>query len=182
MESLEQAPPVTSCGNCNFQNPSSQKFCSQCSFPIGGTEEEVRNFRLIVSSRKRLLSDAEDKIRSAKNIIYFLAGAFFVFGLITWFTSKDLAMLVIHLLMCILYLIFAAWSNKNPFAAILTAFIIYITLQVINAFADPVTIFSGIILKVIFIGALIKGIHSALEAQRYMKELQKFKALSIGAD
>jgi hypothetical protein len=80
----------------------------------------------------------------------------------------------------VIYLILAAWSNKNPFGAILTAFIIYITLIVINAFFDPATIIQGIIIKIFFIGALIKGTRSAKEAEGFKKELEKFKAVPVG--
>src|SRR5687768_7276608 len=116
-ESILSSPDVN-CENCTTQNPGDKKFCSQCSFPIGGTEDEKRNFRLLVSSRKRLLSDASDKIKSAKYAIYILAGIFFIFGLIAGLVNDDIPTLVANLCLCMLYLIFAAWSSKNPFGAI----------------------------------------------------------------
>jgi len=170
----------SACDNCKAENSSDKKFCPGCSFPVGGTEEEQRSFRLLVSSRKRMLSDANDKIKSAKYIIYFLAGIFFVFGLLAGFLNDDFPTLVINLFMCILYLIFAAWSTKNPFGAILTAFIVYITLQVVNAFVEPTSLASGIIIKIFVVAALVKGIRSARDAQEYLKELEKFKAAPVG--
>lgn len=182
MEPLSESSimsPDVSCENCTTQNPWNKKFCSQCSFPIGGTDEEKRNFRLLVSSRKRLLSDANDKIKGAKTAIYILAGIFFVFGVIAGLVNEDFPTLVVNLCLCILFLIFAAWSTKNPFGAILTAFMVYLTVQVVNAFVDPVTIVSGIIIKIFVIAAFIKGIRSAQEGQGYLKELEKLKAVPV---
>ena len=41
------------------------------------------------------------------------------------------------------------------------------------------TIFSGIILKIFIITALVKGIRSAQEAQKYLSELEKLKAAPV---
>lgn len=177
-ESIHLSPDVT-CENCTAQNAIDKKFCSQCSFPIGGSEEEQRNFRLLVSSRKRLLGDANDKIKSAKYAIYVLAGIFFIFGLIAGLVNDDIPTLTVNLFLCILYLIFATWSTKNPFGAILTAFIVYITVQVVNAFVDPATLASGVIIKIFVIAAFVKGIRSAQEGQGYLKELEKLNAVPV---
>jgi hypothetical protein len=176
----ESIGQIKECENCSFHNLIDRKFCSQCSFPIGGTDEEKRNFNLTVSSRKRLLSDAKEKIKSAKTIIYVLAGLFFLTGVFVGLVNDDFASMIVSLFISLLYLIFAAWSDKNPFAAILTAALVYVTVQVVNAFVDPMTIGSGIFLKIFFIAAFIKGIRSALEAQNFLKELEKLKAVPVG--
>lgn len=175
----KSSPEPSVCENCSASVVSTQKFCSQCSYPANGSEEEQRNFRLHVSSRKRFLSDAQDKIKSSKIIIFGLAGLFFIVGLIMGFGSDDFVSMVTNIFLCIVFLILAAWCTHNPFGATLTALIIYGTILVVNAFADPTTILSGIILKVIIITALVKGIRSAQEAQKYLSELEKLKAVSV---
>ncbi|HYF70623.1 MAG TPA: hypothetical protein VD884_20955 [Ohtaekwangia sp.] len=180
VESLDRISAGDDCENCNTPVTSGNKYCSHCSFPAGGDEHEKRSFRLIVSSRKRLLDDAQKKIKSAKITIYILAGIFFVAGIFFWVFQEDVGTLVVYLLMSLIYLILAAWCEKNPFGAILTAFVIYITLQVIAAFVDPVSIVSGIIIKVFIIAALVKGIRSAREAQNYRNELLKLKIQPVG--
>jgi hypothetical protein len=167
---------VTKCENCAAETPPAQKFCSSCSFPVNGTNQEKTSFRLTVSSRKRLLTDANDKVKSGKIAIYVLAGIFFVSGLITFLVNDDVVTFIVSLVICVIYLVLAAWVEKNPFGAMLTAFILYATIQIINAFVDPATIFGGIILKVFVIAAFIKGIRSALDAQKLLKELEKLKA------
>jgi hypothetical protein len=173
----ENGSPATSdCENCSATVPNSQKFCSQCSFPANGSDSEKQSFRLHVSSRKRFLSDAEDKIKSSKYIMFGLAGLFLIVGLVLGFGADDFEGMIINIFCCIVYLILAAWCTKNPFGATLTALIIYATLMIVNAFVEPTSLYSGIILKIIIISALVKGIRSAQEAQKYLGELEKLKA------
>lgn len=178
METLTETLGTSSvpCENCQSLNSSSQKFCSQCSFPIGGTDEEKQIFRSTVRSRKWLLNEAEKKIKTAKTIIFILAGLFVIVGLIAGFGLDSFPDMVANIVLALVFLILAAWAEKNPFGAILTALILYLTLVVINLFIDPASLFSGIILKIIFIGAFVKGIRSAQDAQEYLKALEKTKS------
>lgn len=179
-------PPNTSvqtltCEHCQAENASDKKFCTQCRYPVAGTDEEKGRFRSDIAKNQILLKDAETKIQSAKNIIYVLAALSLVIGVILFFSQDDVASLVVYCVICILYLGLAVWCSSNPFGAILTAFILYITLQVLSAVVDPTTIISGILWKVIFIGAFIKGIRSASEARNFMRELEKAKVEPVGA-
>lgn len=167
--------PLLKCENCSADNPETQKFCSACSFPINGSDQEKSSFRLILSSRKRFLADAEKKIENGKLTIYALAGLFFISGFFYFFVNDDVATLVVSLLIAVIYLGLVAWFPKNPFAAMLTAFVFYVTIQLVNAIADPVTIFSGWLIKIFVVVAFVKGIRSAREAQTLLKELAKLK-------
>jgi hypothetical protein len=162
------------CENCQAE-VSTETYCSSCGFPVNGNEEEKTNFRGKISSNKYWLAEAEKKIRESKIVIYVLAGITLIFGLIQGFSQDDTAGMVVNIIICLLYLICAAWSAKNPFAAILTSFIIYLTVQIISAIVEPVTLVQGLLWKVIFIGAFVKGIRSASEAQKHMKELSAHK-------
>lgn len=169
------------CDHCKAENDHDKKFCTQCRYPIGGTEEERQRFQSDIAKNKILLKDTEEEIRSAKNIILLLAGFSMLIGVVVYFSQDDLASLVVYGLICILYLGLAAWCSSNPFSAILTAFIVYITLQLVFAFLDPVTIVKGILWKIIFIGSFVKGIRSASAARTYLRELEKFKVEPVGA-
>ena len=169
------------CENCRAENASDKKFCSQCRYPIAGTDEEKKEFRKTIATNKILLESTEESIHKARNIIFILAFFSFVVGLIAFFAQEDAATAVVYGFICILYLGLAAWCSKNPFGAILTAFMVYITLQLVSAFVDPASLFSGILWKIIFIGAFIRGIRSASEARGYMKELEKAKVENLGA-
>jgi len=170
------------CEHCNAINGPLNKYCSQCSYPIRGSDEEKASFRLTVSSRRRFLGDAMDKVKSARNAILGLAALFFIFGLFVGFGMDDFATMIANLILCVIYLVLAVWCNQNPFGAILTAFIIYLTLIVVNMLIDPATLFQGIIIKVVIIAWLAKGIRSAHEAKGYLKELENLRAVPVDAD
>ncbi|HEX7014654.1 MAG TPA: hypothetical protein VF191_04030 [Cyclobacteriaceae bacterium] len=170
------------CEHCNAINGPLNKYCSQCSYPIRGSEEEKASFQLTVSSRRRFLDDAMGKIKSARKVIYGLAALFFIFGLYMGFGEDDFATMMVNLILCVIYLVLAAWCNQNPFGAILTAFIIYLTLIVVNMLIDPATLFHGIIIKLVIIAWLVKGIRSAHEAKGYLRELENLKAVPVDAE
>jgi hypothetical protein len=180
MEELNQplAEETTTCENCNNVNSSNLKFCSKCSFPIKGSDEEKNKFKIKISGHKFLMAEAEKEAKTAKTIILVLAGFVFLMGLYQGLANDDFATMIVNLCISLLYLILAAWSNKNPFGAILTAFIIYITLNIVNAFFEPTSLFQGIFMKIFFIGAFIKGIRSAKDAQGHLQELEKLGAVS----
>jgi di/tricarboxylate transporter len=182
MEQAADLPETTSivCDNCRAENPSTQKFCSSCSYPISGSLEERQQFVATIGKHKLLIKRAKEQISNAKIIIYLIAGFTFLAGLFGYFKYEDFTLLIVNIFMCLLYLIMAAWADKNPFAAILTAFIIYITVILINAVVSPGSLFSGIIWKVIFIAAFIKAIRSAQAAQESMNELEKYKIETRG--
>lgn len=177
----ESSVSVITCENCQHGNSPDVKFCPNCSYPIAGSQEEKSLFRMRIVRNKELIRQAKDKIQTAKIIMYVLAGLTFLIGLIQGFGQDDFSGLIINTTVALLYLIMIAWADKNPFAATLSVFILYLTINLVNAVFEPATLFSGIIMKIIVIGGLIKGISSAKEAQDSLNELEKVKAAS-GSD
>lgn len=172
----ESTTATVNCENCTNPNPPDLKFCPICSFPVGGADEDKSQFRIRIMRNKQLIKEAKEKIQTAKIIMYVLAGLTFLVGVYQGFSQDNFSGLVVNCILSLLYLIMIAWVDKNPFAATLSVFILYITVNLFNAFFDPATLFSGIILKIIVIVGLIKGIQSAKEAQDGLNELEKVKA------
>lgn len=164
------------CENCSGPTQAGQPFCPSCGFPQNGSEDQKNRFRDSVRIKKVLVAETQKETRTAKTIIFIFAGLYFCVALFHGFGNDDFPTMIVELFVCLLFLILGAWSNKNPFGAILTAFIIYLTFQIVEAFFDPTSLFKGIILKIFVIGAFVKGIRSAMEAQKYLKELEKMKA------
>jgi hypothetical protein len=180
MDSTELA--TITCENCQANNGTPQKFCSTCSFPIGGTEEEKAKFRTKIAGHTYLMQEAAKETKTARIIIHVLAGFVLLQGLFLWFTLEDFVGLIANSFICLVFIILAAWCQRNPFGAILTAFMVYITINVVNAFFDPATLLQGLFMKLFFIGAFVKGIRSAREAQEHLAELARLKAAPIGSD
>lgn len=181
MDNTDALISKTNCGNCNAEI-STEKFCTRCGFPANGTDEEKTQYKGRVYNTKLSLKEAQEKIDKAKLIIYLLAGLEFIFAMVYGFGKDDIPTMIVELIVCVLYLILAVWANKNPFGAILTCFIVYLTLQVIRIVVEPATIFSGILWKILIIGGFIKGLQSASEAQKLIKEINQYKGREVGAD
>ena len=57
------------------------------------------------------------------------------------------------------------WARRAPFPAMVTALCVYLSVIVLNGIVDPKTLIQGIIIKIIFISALIAGIKASLVAR-----------------
>ncbi|WP_299223061.1 zinc-ribbon domain-containing protein [uncultured Aquimarina sp.] len=159
MEEITIQHPL--CSQCSTEITSETKFCTHCGFPENGDEKEKAVFHAKKAMKKNQTIDDHKKINSARNTLYWIAGINLVFGFIYFFTSQDVASLIVQIIVGAIYLVLAYWSQKKPFAAILSGLLFYLTMIAILAIAEPATIFSGIIFKVIIIAFLVKGVYSA---------------------
>lgn len=114
-------------------------------------------------------------IRRARNILFIIAGV----QLLGFFSIKDEEEPArsietgIILLFVLLFAGLAFWTKKKPFAALLTALILYGSLLILDAVFDPSTIYKGLILKIAIIVSLITGLRNAKEAQDLRKAFGK---------
>lgn len=153
---------------CSFCKKSIEQdviFCPHCGHPENGTEKERAQFFAKRAMNKNKAIDTKDKISFARNTLFVLAGIMVLFGIIIYGSTNSVLDLGINLFFAFIYLVLAFWSEQKPFVALLIGLFLYITLIVINAIIDPVTLVRGIIWKVLIISYLGKGIYSALEAR-----------------
>jgi uncharacterized membrane protein len=176
---MEEPLPIETipCENCSSATLPGQAFCTSCGYPQNGTEDQKNRFRDSIRIKKVLVEESRKETKTARTIIFVFAAIYFGLGLFHGFVADEFPVMIAELFVCLLFLILGAWSNKNPFGAILTAFMVYLTFQFVDVFFDPTTLFKGIIFKVFIIAAFIKGIRSATEAQKYHRELEKMKAV-----
>lgn len=76
---------------------------------------------------------------------------------ITFFTNYLLAAIMFGLYI---------WSYRAPFPAMITALCIYLATIALNGIIDPKTLLQGIIIKIIFISALVAGIKASLVTRK----------------
>ncbi|MFL1894203.1 hypothetical protein ACJRPK_00785 [Aquimarina sp. 2-A2] len=162
MEELTMQPPV--CSQCATVLTTETKFCTHCGYPELGSEKEQSQFHA-----KRVMANQQHevntkRIASAQKTLYWMSGIFLVFGLFYFFRTEDISILITNAILSILYLLLAFWTKEKPFAALLSALLLYLTVIAINAVVDPMSLLSGIIMKVIFLSLLIKGLYSASQS------------------
>jgi hypothetical membrane protein len=115
-------------------------------------------------------------IRNARIMLFVLAGLFLL-SLVSLTPFDDnplkLVMAGIIILFAAAYVALAFWTKKKPYTAILTALILFISLEVLSFLLQPASIFQGWILKVIVILLLLLGLRNAKESQQMMEAYGK---------
>ncbi len=161
MENLIEPKKLT-CSHCkNLIESSEAIFCNHCGFPENGTKEQKGKFYGQLAIKKNRNIDAKDKIKSARNTLFILAGIVAIFGLLAYSTHQDILILGINFLLSLIYLTLAFWSEKKPMMALLIGLLLYITTIAITAIFEPTTLIKGVIWKILIVGYLGKGIYSA---------------------
>lgn len=154
------------CSFCKETIEENVIFCSNCGHPENGTDKQRAQFFGKRAMQKNKNIDADKKINSARNTLFVLCGIMIVFGLISYFSSKEIIILGINFFVALIYLALAFWSEKKPFIALLSGLLLYLTLITISAIVDPLTLVKGILWKVIIISYLGKGLYSAFDSQK----------------
>src|ERR1700722_20166158 len=103
-------------------------------------------------------------IRNARIMLFVLAGLFLL-SLAALLPFDDnpvkMVMAAVIVLFAAAYVALACWTKKKPYTAILTALILFISLEVLSFLLQPASIFQGWILKIIVILLLILGLRNA---------------------
>lgn len=110
--------------------------------------------------------DADKVVKSARTTLFVMSGITFLSGVVFYFLSKELAVLIVNIILTVIYVALGFWSKKKPLAAIFSGLVLYVTVIVLNGLIDPSTIFKGIILKGVVLFYLGKGLYSAKAAQK----------------
>lgn len=151
------APAPIACENC--KQPAlvpGEKFCTGCGFPQGGTDDERVAFH---RQARRLIADRQerDKLVGNARIILFVVA---ILNVVPYLLNGKPAVIAIGVVISALFAGMGVWAKYRPFPAILTAFILFILLNVLSAIRDPASIASGILMKVITISGLLYALRS----------------------
>jgi hypothetical protein len=174
MENVLPAPPIERCAHCFAEVKNDDVYCTNCGYPLKGSELDQRSFIANNEIVHIDIAEFHKKVRSAGNTLYYLAGLFVISGIVNFFILKNdpnvLAVVIPIFILAILFLALGGYSRKQPLACLVSGLCLYIIVQVILAFDNPVNLASGIIIKIVIIGYLIKGIKSAIGLEKIKKE------------
>ena len=167
--------PNDVCTSCYSKYEPADAFCNGCGYPLHGTQQEKDFFTSERNVKEIDLADLSETVRKACNSLYWIAGLLVIstiFGYATAQLEEDkMANLITGVILFVAFLGFGLWSKSKPAAALISGLSLYIIIHLLSAIINPVSIFSGIIIKVIIIVYLIKGIRSVLEVDKLKKEL-----------
>lgn len=87
--------------------------------------------------------------------------------------SESLRVWVIHGVLAASFIGLSFWARKAPLPAAITGLCIYLVLLVVNLIVDPATLLQGVVIKGLFIAAMVKTITSAMTERTLMKAAQR---------
>lgn len=175
---------VTHCPECNADVVPDKVFCNKCGFPVNGTKEQKSDYDINKFKLKMQLDIANKHVKNGSITLYVLAGIIFVatffiaavmdnYSVLEKFGAEKTPFVIVLAILGTIYLSLGLFTKKKPFAAQLTALIVYCTILILGMVADPSvkTILGGIIWKVLIIVALVRGTKGGYEADKIRKEL-----------
>lgn len=162
---------VQTCQYCSNEVTDKATFCGRCGNPINGTAEEKDKFDLEYKTKRAELEGMQEATQSATKTLYILSGLIALSNTIFFAVSDNKAYIIAALILCPIFAGLGWWSKTKPFTALLIALILYATVILADAFADPTTLAKGIIVKILIVAYLGKGIKAAYAAQNMKKQL-----------
>lgn len=166
------------CRHCDYVNENDYNFCTNCGYPVQNIQlADVYQKRL--QQRKNFLFKAENAVLAARIVLYIMA-AFLSLGFFFIFTQSSQKYLIVlmALLLSGLFFFLAFWSQKNPFTALLTSFIVLIVFSAINIFEKLSASFTtlegitGMLLCLALLFVVLKGVQGAYRINLIKEELQ----------
>ncbi len=168
-ESIENTASVK-CPSCGMFAFNSEIVCSQCNYPLKGTEKDQKDFLFHQDLRSSDLYHLTNELKKARNRLYFIAGIFVFSGFIMYATNQSspdaVTTLILNLIIAIVFVGLGGYCEKRPVLCILTGLVLFAVIVIGNAILDPASIVRGIIFKVAAIVLLINGLTSAREVEK----------------
>lgn len=174
------------CPHCSTANDPDSRFCESCGKALPdprSAEPRVVNGSEIAASRtgQAVQSEALDaQARKAAGALLAVAILQAIFGAILLFTARGAALgdpdlevdaFVIGSVCAVAALFFGLylWARRNPLPAAIVGLVVYATLHLLEAVADPSSIARGIIVKLIIVIVLVKAIQAGMQHRRLLR-------------
>lgn len=171
-------PVALLCKHCSYVNEISNAYCTNCGYPLHNNEL-VNAYQKKISEKNVLLFKAENAVLFARVVLYIM-GAFLSLGMLFIFAESKQKYIIVLLaaLLSGLFFFLAFWSQKNPFTALLTAFVVLITFSAANIFGKLVQSFTtvegftGMLICLALLLVVLKGVQGAYKINLIKEETQ----------
>lgn len=164
------------CSRCRYVNPQQHTFCTSCGFVLA--EENLPLYQQRQQQRQMLLEQAENVIRYGRISLYILSLFFLLFvGVLFGWKENNTTLLLTGVTIAAFFFLLAKWSLLKPFSALLTGFIVVITLSVVIVFSElaamhrEIPAFSEVAAGLAFNFLLFRGVQGAYRADLLSDEM-----------
>ena len=154
------------CSQCGIENAMTAQFCGTCGCSFESIQAELN---------EAYQEEAELLRRQAKNAsgwLMVVAGLQGASGALYSLTRGGEFDIVVgaSMAMVVLFLGLAIWARRNPAAASIVTLVLLGSMWLVEAIADPTSLFRGIIIKIIVIVVLTRAIKAGIRYRELQRE------------
>jgi hypothetical protein len=179
---------MTVCPHCSAGNPAEATFCGSCGKALptlhaSGPQLVMGDMPASSGAGNKLLGDELARTtKKAATALMWVAILQTIFGPIALMAAKakmeresgmvfelqPIAYVIIFSVAAAFWGLFF-WARKSPLPAAIVGLVLFITLHVVDAVADPATLLQGWIVKIIVVVVLSKAISAGLQHRRLLE-------------
>lgn len=167
---------ITVCFYCNTEGlTENDHYCPNCGFPQRGNLQEQKGFLCDMNIREIQMDQQKLTMGFARYILFCIAVVNLVVGILGMSYTTNGITYIPELIMAVIFMFLGLWAVKKPFPAILTGLITYVVVIIFTGILLPQTLFSGIIMKIIFIAAFCYGLADAKRHENNSRKTNRIK-------
>jgi len=157
----------TVCYSCKHTGLTAENlFCPVCGFPQHGTQQEQYKFIVDQRVKRSTIRESEDVVSRGRTYMFIVAGL----NLLS-FAGGDAASMVVGIIISSMYCALAVWAGRNPFPALLTGLLFYVSINLFFALLSFEYFLAGLLVKIAVAGTLLYAIYAVKDIERMRKEL-----------
>ncbi len=161
------------CPNCKESISRIEFECSNCKFPLSGSEKEKAVFIGRQISNRSKIDDAKTSQNKVRIILYIIGGFQLLNALIGILNGYDASSYLFFLILGSIFIVFGYLSPKKPLVFISLALILLLGYYAFLYSISPRYLTQGLIWKIVSVSFLAYGLVKSLE-ERQLKKQNKF--------
>lgn len=167
-----------SCPHCQAENVAPAAFCEKCGKALPNTADtapQVISGDAVATTELGKDVQAQQlhkRSRQASTALFAVAILQTLGGIVLYFLFRDepgvdvgvaKTLLVVNLILAVIYAALGIWARSSPLPAAIVGLVLFLTVIIIGAVAEPISLVQGIIVKIIVILVLIRAIQAGVK-------------------
>ena len=173
------------CPHCGAANPSTGAFCEACGKALPSAAPasprvmtSADGFAATGAGRNLQSEELHKQAKKAAGALLAVAiiqaafGALFVFALMPREVPAETRNIILVSVFGIAAVFFALyfWARKQPLPASIVGLILFVTVHLLDAVADPAALVRGLLMKIIIIAILVNAIQAGVKYRQLQRQ------------
>ncbi|GAA0736800.1 MULTISPECIES: hypothetical protein [Flavobacteriaceae] len=163
------------CPNCKETVSQIEFECSNCGYPLSGTEKEKAIFIGKQITNKTKIGDAKDSQNRVQKILYIIAAFQFLNAFLVYRKLYSIEDVIFYCVLGIILIIFGYLCPKKPILFISLSLALILGYYLLLYLNDPMYLYSGILWKIVIVASLLYGLALSFDEQKLKKKYNYLK-------